>query len=72
MPEHGCAAGIAPRNLLFPAWLPGTAENFTSAGTARQWTWSPRHGRLISSNKSATGLNCPLPSKGLMIIGFKW
>jgi hypothetical protein len=32
VPKHGCAAGFAPRNLLFPAWLPGTAENCTPAG----------------------------------------
>jgi len=31
----GCAAGLAPRNLLFPAWSPGTAQYSTSA--ARTW-----------------------------------
>ena len=32
VPKHGGAAGLAPRNLLFPAWLPGTAQNFTPGG----------------------------------------
>src|ERR1700752_4680546 len=36
VPKHRCATGLAPRNLLFPTWLPGTAHNFTTAGTARQ------------------------------------
>ena len=36
MPKHRCAAGVAPQNLLFPAWLPGTVEDFTPETIARQ------------------------------------
>ena len=36
MPKHRCAADLAPRNLLFPRWLPGTAQNCTPAANARQ------------------------------------
>jgi hypothetical protein len=32
VPKHGCAAGIAPRNLLFPAWLPGTQDVLYARG----------------------------------------
>jgi hypothetical protein len=31
-----CAAGRAPRNLLFPPWLPVAAQCAIRAGTARQ------------------------------------
>jgi hypothetical protein len=36
VPKHWRAAGLAPQNLLFPTWLPGTAQNFTPAVIARQ------------------------------------
>jgi hypothetical protein len=36
VPKHRCAAGVAPQNLLFPAWLPGTVEDFTPETIARQ------------------------------------
>jgi hypothetical protein len=32
VPEHGCAAGFPPRNLLFPAWLPGTVQSLGLRG----------------------------------------
>jgi hypothetical protein len=32
VPKHWRAAGLAPQNLLFPTWLPGTAEDFTPHG----------------------------------------
>ena len=35
---RGCAAGLAPRNLLFPTWLPGTAQRFTTAGDRSSMT----------------------------------
>jgi len=45
VPKYGCAAGLAPRNLLFPTWLPGTAQNFTPMGNTRQmalaWSSAP-------------------------------
>jgi len=36
VPKHWRAAGLPPQNLLFPTWLPGTAQNFTPVGNARQ------------------------------------
>jgi hypothetical protein len=32
VPKHWRAAGLAPQNLLFPTWLPGTDENSTPHG----------------------------------------
>ena len=39
MPKHRCAAGIAPRNLLFPAWLPGTVETLHPRRLLVNWHW---------------------------------
>ena len=38
MPKHRCAADLAPRNLLFPRWLPGTAQHFITAGDRSSMT----------------------------------
>jgi hypothetical protein len=33
VPKHRCAADLAPRNLLFPRWLPGTGQHLITAGS---------------------------------------
>ena len=49
VPKHRCAAGIAPRNLLFPEWLPGTRN------TLRQgWSHVNRTALIDCTNQRKT------------------
>lgn len=50
MPKHRCAAGIAPRNLLFPKWLPGAVETLHPRRLLVNWhlAWRRRSHWLVS------------------------
>lgn len=53
MPKHRCAAGIAPPNLLFPEWLPGTLETLHPRRLLVNWhlAWRRRSYWLVSRSR---------------------
>jgi hypothetical protein len=64
VPKHRCAAGVAPRYLLLPGWLPGTQILYAPHG----WPSIPAAFPLLQAH---SWIGKHFPGKALTVRGFR-